>query len=181
MRTFHVALLRGINVGGNHVIKMDALRAAFERLGFTDVATYIASGNVVFGAEAGDSRALEQKIERALAAEFAYDGKVVVRSAREYGAMMKAVPGSWGQNPKDRHYVLFLRDAIDSKAVLAQFEVNQAMEEIRYVPGAVLWCARIDQLTRSRVNRFVMNKKLYLEVTARNWNTTRKIAGMLPR
>ena len=81
-----VALLRGINVGGNNMIRMSALKAGFERLGFTDVSTYINSGNVLFRTDAADPRKVEQKIERMLADEYRVPCKVVIRSAGEMRA-----------------------------------------------------------------------------------------------
>jgi uncharacterized protein (DUF1697 family) len=68
----YVALLRGINVGGNNLIKMPTLKACFEGEGFRDVATYIQSGNVLFTAGRADQRALTGQIEKALSGMFAY-------------------------------------------------------------------------------------------------------------
>src|SRR5512140_195973 len=80
-----IAFLRAINVGG-HVVKMDALRAIFSSLGFTDVETFIASGNVVFSANGSDS-ALETKIETALEKELGYAVATFVRSIDELGTI----------------------------------------------------------------------------------------------
>ena len=79
----YVALLRGINVGGNNLIKMPALRACFESQGFSCVATYIASGNVLFecGVEGRDG--LEARIEAALAKTFDYRANVVLRTRKQ--------------------------------------------------------------------------------------------------
>ena len=65
-----VALLRGVNVGGNNMISMKALKQSFETLGFTHVSTYINSGNIIFHAKETDARKLEQKIERLLVKEY---------------------------------------------------------------------------------------------------------------
>ena len=76
----YVALLRGINVGGKNLIRMPALKAAFEDDGFEDVATYIQSGNVVFAAPATRATELTHRIETMLAEAFDYVPTVVVRS-----------------------------------------------------------------------------------------------------
>src|ERR1051326_6961124 len=78
-----VALLRGVNVGGNSMISMSALKKSFETIGFTHVSTYINSGNVIFNAKETDARKLEQKIERMLVKEYELNSKVVVRSLSE--------------------------------------------------------------------------------------------------
>ena len=79
----YVALLRGINVGGNNLIKMTALKTCFEKQGLLEVVTYIQSGNVVFGAADGASDTLCGRIERALADAFRYDANVVLRTHKE--------------------------------------------------------------------------------------------------
>ncbi|HEU0252377.1 MAG TPA: DUF1697 domain-containing protein, partial [Pyrinomonadaceae bacterium] len=73
-----VALLRGVNVGGNNMISMKSLKESFEKLGFTQVATYINSGNIIFKSRETDARKLEKKIEQMLLKEYALDSKVVL-------------------------------------------------------------------------------------------------------
>jgi uncharacterized protein (DUF1697 family) len=81
MRTY-IAFLRGINVGGNNIIKMDALRQAFMDMGFTEVATYIQSGNVVFVSNKTNCIRIEKQIERVLSVRFAYLARVLVREKK---------------------------------------------------------------------------------------------------
>ncbi|MBI5498975.1 MAG: DUF1697 domain-containing protein [Deltaproteobacteria bacterium] len=173
-----VALLRGINVGGKNIIRMEALRASFEAMGFGSVRTLIASGNVVFRAARAESRKLEASIEKVLARDHGYEGKVVVRNLGEYARMMRAIPPGWGGEKGRRYYVLFLRHAIDRASLVGELEVNAGVEEVRYVPGALLWSARLDGLTQSKMSK-VMGKPIYGEMTVRNLNTTRKILELL--
>jgi uncharacterized protein (DUF1697 family) len=170
----HVALLRGINVGGKNVIKMEALRRSFESMGFSSVRTLIASGNVVFDAPRAGSRMLEAAIEKVLSKDHRTQARVVVRSLAEYERMMRAIPARWGSDKTRRHYVMFLRDAIDRPSLLDELEVNPEVEEVRYVPGALLWSARLDGLGRSKMRK-VMGKPIYQDMTVRNVNTTRKM------
>ena len=74
----YVALLRGVNVGGNNMISMGALRESFARLGFEKVASYINSGNIIFRTKENDARKLEKKIEQMLAKEYELGSKVSV-------------------------------------------------------------------------------------------------------
>jgi uncharacterized protein (DUF1697 family) len=173
-----VALLRGINVGGANVIRMDALRQSFEALGFTSVRTLLASGNVVFCAAGSDSRKLEGALEKVLSRDHRYAAKVVVRSRAEYERMMRALPPRWGSEKGLRFYVLFLRAAIDRPSLVRELEINDGVEELRYVPGALLWSARLDKLTASKMSK-VIAKPIYGDMTVRNINTTRKIHELL--
>ena len=77
--TVYIAFLRAINVGGR-TVKMDRLRGLFEHLGYADVETFIASGNVIFQSPAEDTRALEQQIEAHLAASLGYEVATFVRT-----------------------------------------------------------------------------------------------------
>src|ERR1051326_3690421 len=83
MTNVFVALLRGVNVGGNNVISMRELKESFEEAGFTQVSTYINSGNVIFTTKKTDARKLERKLEQMLLKDFDLDAKVVVRSLSE--------------------------------------------------------------------------------------------------
>ena len=88
----YLALLRGINVGGNNIIKMTDLKSCFEKLGFTDVLTYIQSGNVVFTSDIKDKTRLTKKIEHALTERFNYKALVVVITHRELKKVVDEAP-----------------------------------------------------------------------------------------
>ena len=87
----YVAFLRAINVGG-HVVKMNVLREQFEALGFADVETFIASGNVLFSSRAKDIAALERKIESRLKAALGYEVATFIRTCDEVSAMAAYAP-----------------------------------------------------------------------------------------
>lgn len=181
-REAYVALLRGINVGGKNVIPMASLVKTFERLGFSRVQTLLASGNVIFAAPRQDARKLERTIEKALASELGYDGKVVVRSKREMDALVKRLPKDWAKpSPAVRYYVLFLRHAVDHERVLGQFQPKPGVETLAYAPGALLWAAKKNALTRSAVSRQVLAGPLYQEMTSRNLATTTKIVELMAK
>lgn len=176
----YVALLRGINVGGNNMISMKALKASFERLGFKHVATYINSGNILFKSKTGDARKLEAKIETMLAAEYDVGCKVVVRTADQMAALVASLPSSW-QGDKDwRYNVIFLRHAIDSKAILEAFQPKPDIEHLRYVPGALLWWARAADVNRTSMQKLA-SQKMFQEMTVRNANTTRKLHALMKK
>jgi uncharacterized protein (DUF1697 family) len=173
-----VALLRGINVGGNNMISMKALKASFERLGFKNVSTYINSGNVLFQTRPADARRLEAKIEKMLVAEYKLGCKVVVRSAEEMARLVEKLPASWSDDKHWRYNVIFLRHAIDSKDILAAFNPKTDIEQITYVPGTLLWSARVKDLTRTTLLKLA-GHKLFQDMTVRNLNTTRKLHALM--
>ena len=176
MRTF-VALLRGINVGGNNMISMKALKASFERLGFKSVSTYINSGNVLFQTRQADARKLEVKIEKILAAEYQLGCKVVVRSAEEIATLVKKLPKHWTGDKDWRYNVIFLRHTIDSKEIVKDLNANPEIEQVIYVPGTLLWSAHVKDVARTTMVK--ASHKLYLETTVRNLNTTRKLHQLM--
>ena len=104
----YAAFLRGINIGGRRV-KMTALQKAFESLGFTDVKTYIASGNVVFAARVQSGAASRTKIEQKLRAQFGFDVGVILRSIRDLQALVRGRPFRTVRvTHKTKLYVTFL-------------------------------------------------------------------------
>lgn len=177
--TRHVALLRGINVGGNNIIPMRELAATFEALGLTNVKTYIQSGNVLFASAIRDPRALEKRIEAALRKTHRCDAKVVVRSREEMLALERSLPASWRRrDPARRYNVLFLRHTIDSKDVLDDLKPKPDIEEVTYRPGVLLWSASIEHVTRTAMAKLA-SMPLYQHVTVRNLNTTLKLCELL--
>lgn len=173
-----VALLRGVNVGGNNIISMRALKESFEALGFDEVSTYINSGNIIFKAKETDARKLELKIERMLVKDYQLESKVVIRSLAEMEKLVQALPSSWNDATKWRYYVIFLRHTIDSEEILAELPPNPDVEEIVYHPGTLLWSALISELTRSRIQKLA-TRKIYKDMTIRNLNTTRKLGELM--
>ena len=174
----YVALLRGINVGGNNMISMKALKASFERLGFAGVSTYINSGNILFKSRSPDARKLEVKIEKMLSAEYTLGCKVVVRSAGEMARLIDKLPASWNDDKEWRYNVIFLRHAIDAKDVIKSFNPKPGIEHVVYVPGTLLWSARTADLARTSMHK-LSAQKIFQEMTVRNANTTRKLHALM--
>lgn len=174
----YVALLRGINVGGNNKVEMARLRTVLTGLGFSNVSTYINSGNAFFETREKDGRKLEAMIERALADEFGLTLSVVVRSRAEVRKIVKAIPADWHTRVDRRYYILFLRHTIDDRNILARIPFRKDVEDIAYCPGALLWSILLDKITRSEVGKLTQYD-FYRDITIRNLNTTLKIAGIM--
>lgn len=175
-----VALLRGVNVGGNNMISMKALKASFEAMGFPHVATYINSGNIIFTAKESDARKLEKKIEQMLSKEYELDSRVVLRSLSEMEQLIESLPETWGGDSDWRYNVIFLRHTIDSEKILDELVVNKDVEEVVYRPGTLLWSARISELNRGNMLK-LSSRKMYQDMTVRNLNTTRKLCELMKK
>ncbi|HKG58553.1 MAG TPA: DUF1697 domain-containing protein [Pyrinomonadaceae bacterium] len=175
-----VALLRGVNVGGNNMISMSSLKKSFENIGFTDVVTYINSGNIIFKSKEADARKLESKIEKMLLKEYQLDSRVVLRSFSEMEKLVKNLPRNWTDDRSWRYNVIFLRHSIDSEDILRELEVKKDIEEVVYHPGALLWRAQISELTRTNMLKLA-SRKMYQDMTIRNQNTTRKLYELMKK
>ena len=176
----YVALLRGINVGGKTLVKMADLKSCVEGLGFDNVSTYIASGNVLFEKAERDSAKLETKIERAIEKRFRVAVKVVVLDRTAYARIVKAIPKAWVDDAGIRANVAFVRRGTDAKQIVRELEPDPAIEQVKAVNGAILWATK-----RTALNRSVMRKLIagaaYKELTVRNLNTTLKLQELLSR
>jgi uncharacterized protein (DUF1697 family) len=178
--TLFVALLRGINVGGKNMIRMSSLKDSFERMGFEDVTTYINSGNIIFTAKDGDARKLERNIERMLSREYKLECKVVVRNFSEIANLVESLPENWNGDKRWKYNVIFLRHSIDSENILNDLESKSNVEQVVYRPGALLWSARISDLTRTSMPK-LPSQKMYQDMTVRNLNTTKKIYELMKK
>ena len=175
-----VALLRGVNVGGNNMISMSSLKQSFEKMGFTDVSSYINSGNIIFKSKEADARKLESKIEKMLVKEYELDSRLVLRSLAEMETIVNGLPKTWTGDSKWRYNVIFLRHTIDSEKILGELEVKKDIEEVVYCPGALFWSAQVSELTRTNMLK-LSSRKMYQDMTIRNVNTTRKLLELMKR
>ena len=176
----YVALLRGVNVGGNNMINMKALKESFKALGFVRVQSYINSGNIIFATTESDARKLEQKIEEMLARDYELGSKVVVRSVAEMDQLVQSLPARWGDDTGWRYNVIFLRHTIDSEDILKDVPVKEDIEELIYRPGTLLWSAEASQATRSNMAK-LSSRKVFQDMTVRNLNTTRKLCDLMKK
>ena len=175
-----VALLRGVNVGGNNIISMSSLKTSFEKMGFAGVSTYINSGNILFKAKERDARKLETKIEAMLSKEHKLGCKVVVRSFAEMADLVENLPKDWNGDELWKYNVIFLRHSIDSEKVLDSLALKPDIEKVVYHPGTLLWSARISDLSRTLISR-LSSQKLFQDMTIRNTNTTRKLYELMKK
>jgi uncharacterized protein (DUF1697 family) len=170
-----IVLLRGINVGGNNVIPMAQLRAAFEEMGFEHPVTYIQSGNVLVDTRERPTGTEVRKIERGLSERFAYQARVVVRTSAQLGEVVRDVPAEW--DPSDRttrHNVIFLADGASPGDLVNGLALDPARESAWVGRHAVYWSAPLATITRTAMLKLSAHP-LYPEMTVRNLRTTLKL------
>ena len=176
--TSYVALLRGINVGGNKKVDMKLLKGVFEKLGYTDVRTYINSGNVVFHASWAVGEKEVAAIEHAIEKKFGFSVPTIVRSKAEIATVLKKIPAEWENDTEQKTDILFLWDSHDSKKTLAEIKATKGVDTLIYVKGAIVWHVDRAHYTKSGMHKFI-GTAVYKAMTARNVNTVRKLAELL--
>lgn len=174
----HIALFRGINVGGNKMIAMADLRDLLAKLGFAGAKSLLQSGNLVFR---GDRRTPAQ-LETLLAAEtekrLGVQADVFVRTASELAEVVARNPFVEEAKRDPSHLlVMFLRDVPDATAVAALNAAIIGREAVRVI-GRHAYAAYPDGIGRSKLTNAVIEKKLGTRGTARNWNTVMKLARL---
>jgi uncharacterized protein (DUF1697 family) len=173
----YVALLRGINVGGNTMIKMEELRSVFSSIGFENVRTYINSGNVAFDTASTSDANLTKAISDAIEHGFGKKIAVMVRSAAEIDDIISNNPFD-GQFEKDKDlHVFFLANELSNEQERMVAEAVNENERIE-VRGRTLYCLLKISIVDSFVGKGFIDKKLKIAATARNWRTVKKLAEM---
>ena len=166
----HIAFLRGINVGG-HRVKMEELGRLFGGLGFSDVSTFIASGNVVFESPNEDCPGLEREIERHLETELGYEVATFMRSITELEAIVAVEPGV-AADPEHSLYVVFLHAPPDDETRRALSDLQSAFDEFLVEGREIYWLCR-GRLTESPAFKGGFAKAMRTTPT-----TTRKITTL---
>ncbi|MEK3885727.1 DUF1697 domain-containing protein [Paenibacillus sp. PL2-23] len=175
----YIALLRGINVGGNNKIEMKRLKLTFQSLGLSQVVTYINTGNIIFTDDrAASKQELADKLEEAIHADFGLSIKVMIRTIDEIRTIMDKLPPDWTNDTTMKSDVLFLWDEVNNESTLQGLAMNPQVDRILYVDGAILWSCDRKNTGRSGMVK-IIGTKLYSQVTIRNVNTTRKIYALM--
>lgn len=172
----YVALLRGINVGGHRKVPMADLRDAVAEAGGTDVATYVASGNVVLGHTSRSAGALERRLEAAVADRFGFDVDVLVRSAKELDAVVAA--NAYERDDGTKVVAWFCREPVTA-AMFDGLDVDAFAPEGLTVGDRVVYLDLPSGQARSPLVEAVGKLRLPLTVTARNWNTVLALQRLL--
>lgn len=177
----YVALLRGINVGGNHKVPKAELQKVFEDLGFHDVVIYINSGNVIF---ASDHQPKVDEVRTALVSHFGFDIPTLILSGEKIKTIAAAIPSGWTNDapkPDTSGYksdVVYLFDEVNIPDVLQHIGYRPEVETMVYVDGAVL--ANVSRANQTKYSLLrVVGTPLYRQMTIRNIATAKKLAELV--
>lgn len=174
-----VALLRAVNLGPHNKIAMSELKSLAEGCGFGGPRTLLQSGNLVFEAKAKSSAALERALEGALAEQLSLETPVVVRSAAEWRAAIDQNPFPKEARADPSHLVMLPLKAKPAKGALAALTSALVGRERVELVGQQLYAVYPDGIGVSKLTIAVIEKKLGVTGTGRNWNTVQKIAALL--
>ena len=170
----HVALLRGINVGGKNMLPMKELCALFAAVGCAHVESYIQSGNVIFEAPVRTLAALPARVSAAIEARFGFAPPVVVRSARELAAVIAHVP----YRDTEHVHVAFLA-ASPARARVAALDPDVARPEHFTLRGRDLYVYLPNGAGRAKLGTTYFDKQLATTTTLRNWRTVLELGVRL--
>lgn len=173
-----ISFLRGVNVGGHNMIKMDALRALYESLDLQGAQTYVQSGNVVFRTGERDLVRLPKRIEDAIERKFSFRPDVIVRSTSELRRVIARNPFAErrGIDPS-KLLVTFLATDPGPEARDKVLEIDMQPDEL-HLDGREFYIYFPDGLARPKVSWMAVVKVLKTTGTGRNWNTVRKLLEM---
>jgi uncharacterized protein (DUF1697 family) len=174
----YVALLRGINVGGKNPVPMAELRELVAGLGYSDVRTYIQSGNVLFRTDRPRGT-LEDDIEAVLEQRYGTRLVVVVRSLRQLRSVVRGAPDGFGQRPDEFHCdAVFLKAPLTAAKAMAVVQLREGVDRAWPGKGVVYFERLSAQRSRSRMSTIVGTPE-YSLMTIRSWSTTTKLLELL--
>jgi uncharacterized protein (DUF1697 family) len=178
--TRYVALLRGINVGGNKRVAMADLRATLESLGYDDVSTILQSGNAVFTTPRSDPDTLGRAIERVIETRLGMDVKVLVRTGPELARIVSANPLPEAAAEPAKLHVAFLSAAPDA-GWFESIDTSRYERDAFRLGERELYVWYRDGAGRSKLTNDMLERRLGVTATSRNWNTVTKLAELTAR
>jgi uncharacterized protein (DUF1697 family) len=172
----YIAFLRGINVGGGHIVKMQELRRLFESYGFSGVESVIQSGNVIFESSETKSREMERMIEDRLERELGYRVATFLRTAPELAAIARHRPFGPAENAAGATlYVVFLRGKPSDELEKALRLLNTDNDKLEIGKREIYWLRRM-RLKESTSFGALLARTVGADTSVRNMTTIRKIA-----
>lgn len=171
-----IALLRGINVSGQKQIKMVDLKALFEVLGFSNVQTYIQSGNVIFSYNDSQTKNLEKLIEKKILGEYGFQVPAIVLKSEEWNTILHSNPFlKERENETEKLYLTILSD-IPLPENLKQLPVDEFAPDTFVIDGKKIYLYLPNGYGRTKLNNNYFENKLKVTATTRNWKTVKKLS-----
>jgi uncharacterized protein (DUF1697 family) len=175
--TKFIAFLKAINVGG-HTVKMDHLKKLFEKMGFENVETFIASGNVVFETKSKGMDAIKKKIEKELEKSLGYKVSVFIRTTKELKEISEYKPFEESKliNKNNSLYIAFLDNPPSQENLLKTKGLQDKANEISFNNKELYWLCR-KNFSESGLTGKTLEKTLGMETTIRGFTTVKKITA----
>ena len=172
----YVAFVRGINVGGRKVIRMEELARIFTSAGLRNVRTYIASGNVIFESGSANTTALTRRIEKTLLHSLGYQVTVMLRTLSELESIVTRNPFKRQPSGSDvMQFVVFLADEPKGKIQIPLISTAENLEVFEVTDRAAFVLSRRQKTGRSGFPNNFVEKQFGVAGTTRNWSTVNKI------
>ncbi len=175
--TVYVSMLRAVNVGGSSRIKMEALQAVYESLGLADVRTLLQSGNVLFRSSLTDRKQLVTRIGQEIERQLELEVGVILRTLAEVASIVDRGPVLSPRADKSKLLVMFLEHVPSAvaQAALLKWHKAKKMNEMVEMRGPEVYLYYPDGVGRSKLTSALLEGKLDIAGTARNWNTLTKL------
>jgi uncharacterized protein (DUF1697 family) len=174
----YLTLLRGINVGGNALVKMGDLKAALTDAGFTDVRTYIQSGNVFVTTPERSRVKVAGAVATVIEKAFGHKVGVVAFTKADWKQVVGAAPKWWGTGDGWKHDLYVLIPPFEMRKVVTSIgDPTVDIEKIEAGKGVVYVSLVIAKHGRTAVSKIV-GKPIYKQLTIRNYNTSTKLLGL---
>lgn len=171
----YIALLRGINVGGYKKIMMTDLKILFQKLGFSEVASYIQSGNIIFICNEMNILKLERQIEQAIEKAFGFQVPVIVLTQSKLQKIVSENPfKAFNEDDTSKIYYVFLKD-VPQKAAVELFNKTKYENERFFIQGDYIYLKCLAGMGKAKLTTNIFEKRLGIEATARNHKTTLKL------
>jgi uncharacterized protein (DUF1697 family) len=176
----YLVLLRGINVGGKNIIKMNELKILFEELNYSNVQTYIQSGNVIFNDYEIDKNKLTEIIEKALSKKLKSKINIALLTLKEIKQIVNKKPKGFGEDDENKYDIIYLIEPLNVKDAIKEIKTREGVDNI-YAGEKVIYISRlIKNLNKSYFSK-ILETSIYKNITIRNWNTTKKLYELMEK
>lgn len=171
----YISILRGINVGGHKIIKMDALKDLYRSLGYKNVHSYIQSGNIIFQTTSNNTIRIAEDIQHAIHSQFGYDVPTIVKTRDEWSAIIQGQPFLKDETKDEKCvHVTILSSILHDLSSEKFLNYKSESEDIFITPQAVyLYCSQ--GYGQTQISNNLIEKMLQVPATTRNWKTIQKL------
>lgn len=169
-----VALLRGVNVGGKNKVSMPLLKTTFEQAGYTDVVTYINSGNILFYSKSQDQVKLGQDCRQLILDAFQLELPLALLSAQDYVEALSNAPVWWSKDQESKHNAIFVIHPTIAADLVQEVGLRAEYEQVAHYGQVIFWSAPLRTFSRTRWSN-VVAAAAYSNITIRNANTSKRL------